>query len=411
MTSPRCSIITYNHDPVYLLKVWNYLKVQKSLNSWEWIIGYTENEDGNSSWARIKQLSIDTPNISLLQIPQGKDQATGYFLNVCADKAKGDLLAFLFDNALPSSTLILQLSNPYKFDFLYGDFAFYANNKPVKDPVFKEPFWESYEHLENEDGTYLVYIAPPVQARTLQESKLSPKGILIWKKEIFSKLNGFNSNLGEGCDHELMCRTYVTGYDMVHTNFCFSYIEYIPEDKEQTSIYTNISHQFFYHLINEDVRRHGSSKFELSIYPKKTSPGFEKIEWTGAQLIDTNTCKSIPDNSVGLINATDYLHLIPQNQIIALMEAIWKILMPGGWFISATPSTRGAGAFSDPRQASYWNSLSFSFFCLAKEMSLDFGFSGLFQHTRVWENFPSAWHKQNEVLYVQADLMKLKVNL
>ena len=410
MTNPRCSIITYHHDPVYLLKVWKYLKTQKSPNSWEWIIGYTNEESRNPSWARIKQLSIDIPNISLLQIPQGKNSTIGYFLNVCADKAKGDLLVFLFDNALPSSELVSQLST-LSFDFTYGDFAFYAYDKPIKDPIFKEPFWESYEHLEQEDGAYLAYVAPPLVARTLQESKLSPKGALIWKKEIFSQLDGFNPKLGEGCDHELICRTYVAGHEMVHVNFCFSYIEHIPENKDQTFIYANISHQFFYHLINEDIRRRELPKLSLSINPQKALSDHKKIEWTGAQLIDTDTCKSIPDNSVGLINATDYLHLIPQNQVIILMEAIWSILTPGGWFISATPSTRGAGAFSDPRQASYWNSLSFSFFCLAKEKSLDFGFSGLFQHTRVWENFPSTWHKENEVTYVQADLMKLEVNI
>lgn len=413
MTTPRCSIITYHHDPAYLLKIWKYLNQPESPNSWEWIIGYTTDHAGNASWERIKQLSSDILNISLLQIPQGEKKASGYFLNACAEEAKGELLVFLFDNALPNSELIPKLvlleNTP---DFFYGDFAFYNAGKPIKDKIFKEPWWETYIHSEPEDGEYLAYTAPPIGARTLYEPKLAPKGVLIWRQEIFRTLRGFNPKLGEGCDYELLCRTYVAGHNMAYVpDFCFSYIEYDENLDEAPAIYANIGHQYFYHLINEEIRQRELPKLSLCISPLKISKDHKLIEWTGAQLLDPETCNAIPENSVGLINASDFLHLIPQNQIIILMEAIWKILIPGGWFISTTPSTRGAGAFSDPRQASYWNSLSFSFFCLAKENELDFGFSGLFQHVRVWETFPSAWHKDNGVPYVQADLMKLKINL
>ena len=86
MTSPRYSIITYHHDPEYLTHLWKYLSNNESPSSWEWIIGYSIDDLGKLSLERIKQLSIDIPNISLLKIPSAKDLTIGKALNTCAEK-------------------------------------------------------------------------------------------------------------------------------------------------------------------------------------------------------------------------------------------------------------------------------------------------------------------------------------
>lgn len=40
--------------------------------------------------------------------------------------------------------------------------------------------------------------------------------------------------------------------------------------------------------------------------------------------------------------------------VVGLMNAIYRALVPGGWLLTATPSTDGRGAFQDPH-CSFWN--------------------------------------------------------
>ena len=43
-------------------------------------------------------------------------------------------------------------------------------------------------------------------------------------------------------------------------------------------------------------------------------------------------------------------------------KELYRILVPGGWFLSSTPSTDGRGAFQDPTHVSFWNENSFLYY-------------------------------------------------
>ena len=253
----------------------------------------------------------------------------------------------------------------------------------------------------------MVYQAPPLVARTLYEYKLAPSRAMLWERKIFNTMGGFNLQLQSGYEYEYVCRTYISGRKMIHIpDMPMSLSPYEEPTEEQIKLFANIGHQYFFGLIEQEAKRNDLKKYALFYPPQKLQKDHKAMSWTGGELIDEDG-NPIKDETIGIVNAADFLHFVPQAQVIALMADIWRVLAPNGWFISATPSTRGAGAFADPRQASYWNNLSFSFYCLTKDT--DLGFKGLFQHTRVWEAFPSDWHKQNGVPYVHANLMKLEV--
>jgi SAM-dependent methyltransferase len=90
------------------------------------------------------------------------------------------------------------------------------------------------------------------------------------------------------------------------------------------------------------------------------------------------------------------------------MNEIYRVLAPGGWLLSATPSTDGRGAFQDPTHCSFWNPNSFWYFVRQAQRQYVPGITARFQGTRIWQEYPSEWHKEHQILYVYADLVALK---
>ena len=114
------------------------------------------------------------------------------------------------------------------------------------------------------------------------------------------------------------------------------------------------------------------------------------------------------DNSVGVIRAVDALEHL--HDPLHTMNEIWRVLAPGGWLLSMTPSTDGRGAFQDPTHVSWWNENSWWYWThrnfhryLPQESA-----APCFQAVRLQTLFPTDWHRANNIPYVLADLVALK---
>lgn len=68
------------------------------------------------------------------------------------------------------------------------------------------------------------------------------------------------------------------------------------------------------------------------------------------------------DSSVDMVHASDFLEHVPLGKTIGVIEEIYRVLKPGGAFISFTPSTDGRGAFQDPTHVSFWNRNSWLYY-------------------------------------------------
>jgi len=60
-------------------------------------------------------------------------------------------------------------------------------------------------------------------------------------------------------------------------------------------------------------------------------------------------------NSIDEVRAFDFLEHIPIGKTIGLIEEIYRVLKPNGYFKHFTPSTDGRGSFQDPTHVSFWN--------------------------------------------------------
>lgn len=99
---------------------------------------------------------------------------------------------------------------------------------------------------------------------------------------------------------------------------------------------------------------------------RRKKPGFFGIDCQaleGVDLVcDCNDIIPLEDNVADEVNASDFLEHINNDKRIHIMSEIWRILKPGGIFISSTPSTDGRGAFQDPTHYAFWNQNSFYYY-------------------------------------------------
>jgi len=70
------------------------------------------------------------------------------------------------------------------------------------------------------------------------------------------------------------------------------------------------------------------------------------------------------------------------------------------------PSTDGRGAFQDPTHVSFWNSNSFWYYTRADQNRF-IDCPVRFQANRLKNFFPSEWHREHQIVYVKADLLKV----
>lgn len=147
-------------------------------------------------------------------------------------------------------------------------------------------------------------------------------------------------------------------------------------------------------------------KIDLGCGRRKT-PGWYGIDCQaldGVDLVwDCNKPIPLPDNVAEEIRAFDFLEHIRNDRRIHIMTEIWRLLAPGGKFISMTPSTDGRGAWQDPTHFSFWNQNSFWYYCDDAHRAL-YGIRPKFNPESIYTSALDA----NQICYVYANLVAVK---
>jgi len=375
-TSPRYSIITVGYSRNQISNLWKSFKKQKFPTSWEWIIIVESDADLTHLTKRLQPALNVSPNIMLFSMKDPSPENT---------KAERILYA-----VTKSSGNFLVIFN--------SDIAFNQG---------------AFEYLENIAGDVdnrndLTVIGPYETEPPIYAPDHFWPDLHIWKRNSFLNLQGYNKTLTIGLHYEVLCRAYIAGYKISYHNWGPIKSFITKKSDELIATHRAIAHQMFSELIRQEANRK-KLKIGTIVIPEHSDKKFEDdvllITYSNGIL----TCEGdyLADGSFGIIQAADFLNYLSRDEILPFWEKVWNLLAPHGWFVSATPDGAGMGAFADPRNRSYWNKFSFSLFCLTKDSPFNLGLSGPFEHNRVYTDFPSPWHRENDFSYVHADLRKL----
>lgn len=408
------SIITplYSRANAYILETYKSLCAQ-TLDDWEWII--LENNGGVTPEAICQD-----PRVKVLHDTDAAS-CIGYLKRAASLAASHDYILELDADDLlhPEALGCTLLAFSEGADFVYSD------NASFKTGTW-ESSWSGYPYGARHGWTHyetyyqghklLAMRAPPVTAQNLRLIYWAPDHLRAWRKSAYLGVGGHDAGMAVADDHDLIVRFFLAGKRFVHIPSCLYFYRIHPENTVS--------------LRNAEIQRGtwaNYNKYVFRLAEKFAQDGkLERVDLCGGidapkgyLILDQTLPKGrqgykcdldqvwpLLDNSVGLLRANDAVEHL-RNPIHTMNEA-WRVLAPGGWLMIDVPSTNGKGAFCDPTHVSFWNDLSFRYYTDPAYMRYVAAFRGRFQTARVIEWFPTPWHKERNVPYVQAHLIALK---
>jgi glycosyltransferase involved in cell wall biosynthesis len=410
----KFSVFTPTHDAKFLLETYGSLKAQ-TFPDWEWVIA-------PNNGANLAGELLEDRRIRIVPSPAWMNaQGVGALKRFTCDQCEGDYLVELDhdDMLLPNALEKVAESDA---EFIYSDAAQFRANGEYQ-LYGKEYGWEHYSHREG-DKVHQCNRSFDVNASSMHQIFYAPDHVRVWKADTYHKVGGHDANLGVCDDFDLVIRTYLSGATFHHIQECL-YLYRIRADGSNTWLKRNaeiqtkqheLSNKYTQALVYEWCQRAGLPKLDLG-GATGCPEGFIAADLKNGY--DLRKKWPFGDASIGVIRAYDFLEHIPHCRdssckheppycTVGVMNEIYRVLVPGGWLLSATPSTDGRGAFQDPTHCSFWNPNSFWYYTRAQQRQYVPGITARFQRTRVWQEHPSDWHKEHNLLYVYADLVALK---
>jgi len=421
------SIFTPTNNTSFLIDLFDSIKRQ-TYENWEWVI--LLNGKARKDYLPLVIRQDERVKVYLSEFDDGiigklKKEACSYcsgcfFIEVDHD----DILT---PNALSLMKEAIEQEDP---DFIYSDFAEFNENNEYR--TYSSYYgWQPYTIYPEWNGSKPVEVNAAFQADPSSFAQIffAPNHIRAWSRRIYEQIGGHDDTLSICDDYDLLCRTFLATAKIKYIEECIylyrlrsdSANTYLLRNEEIQKVQQNISNKYIYRMIDAWVERNNWRKLYIGMPENYKGQGYETIHPTPASDYREEIVPrlaDIPDNSVGVIKMLDILQNIPSCKIagcqhddfcvVALMNELYRILVPGGWLLTATPSTDGRGAWQDPSHVSFWNANSFWYYCNADYAKYIANMQCRYQVNRCWQHYPSNFHEQNNILYVNADLVALK---
>ena len=423
MTSPTFSIFTPTHNTVFLRDSFRSI-LEQTFCDWEWVIV-------TNRGARVPDDIAQHQQVRVFAHDPERPGHIGTLKNFACGRCRGRYLVELdHDDLLTNWALETanQAITDTNADFLYSDSTYFFPNGE-NNFFHEERGWDHYQEvIDGEEN--LVIKAFPVTPSSLASILYAPDHVRIWKRSFYEKIGGHNSELAVCDDYDLVCRSYLAGGKFHHITRCLYRYRlqngdsntHVQRNNEIRTAESALSTKYTEEIISEWARREGKQMIDLG-GAHNCPPGFTSVDIDNADICcDIRLGLPFEDSSIACIRACDFLEHIPTCQqancshdlsqgplcVVGVMNEIYRVLVPGGWLISRTPSTDGRGAFQDPTHVSFWNENSFWYYTRREQANFIRGLRARFQAKRLEQAFPSKWHEAHNILYVYADLVALK---
>ena len=355
----KFSIISPSHkNTPYLQELYESLCAQ-TYENWEWVLWL------NGKFKRSK-LSPEIENDERVKIYEcnEKNPNVGFHKNKAFHLGSGDVVVEVDHDDMITPDCLEELNKAYQDEtvgFVYSEVVMYDDNFV---PYNERHGWSYYFYNFRGKDRYVMNSWRP-SSQSLAYIWYAPDHVRSWRKSVYEEIGGHNVDLSICDDHELMIRTYLKT-KMYHIKKPLYIYRVYGENtwlQRNADIQTKtkeLCKQYAYQLAEKDADDRGLLKVDIGggLYPRK---GYLTIDQEGADITcDLKDGIPLPDNSVGVINASHVLEHL--RDPIKSMREIHRVLAHGGWAMIEVPSTDGRGAWQDPTHVSYWNEHSFWYY-------------------------------------------------
>ena len=326
-------------------------------------------------------------------------------------QAAGDILVEIDHDDLLISGCLAAIAGAFAdpdVGFAYSNFAEFQN-ETWGARKYAEGFGWKYREFDYQGHKLWEVLAQPETPDKTSKIWFAPNHIRAWRRSFYEGIGGHDPNLAVCDDNDLICRSFLSAKKVKHIDKCLylyrvhgqnSWLQFCAEIQRKT---WEIYEKYIYRLCEKWADDHGLLKLDLG--GRFDAPaGYKTVDLKDADIVADLRCRwPFADGSVGLIRAHDFLEHLPDQRFT--MDEIWRVLAPGGYLLSQTPSTDGRGAWQDPTHQSFWNSNSF-FYWTRAEQARFIDNKNLFEVVRIRNYSPNEWTKNNNIVYVEAHLKK-----
>ena len=400
------SIFTPSHNPQYLDQAYESLVAQTDAD-WEWLVLL-------NNGAKWRAPNFKDYRVRIIEC-ESSDMGVGFYKRLAVNNCVGDILIELDHDDMLMPKAVEKVRKAFEADedivFVYSNFAqINADGTPNKDEFDKNYGWQYYD-----EDKYRVCHSFPPHPHNNGYIWYAPNHLRAFRKDAYKTVGGYSANMRVLDDQVLMSRLFKEGdFYFIPQNL---YLQRVH--KEQTQAQTELNAQIqdktveLYDQSIQDMaiawaKRKGLKCLDLGAAHNKPA-GYEGVDFypgEGVDYVGDFLDLDLPDNSVGVIRAVDFLEHVPDK--VAVMNKIWRLLAHGGMLLSLTPSSDGRAAFQDPTHVSFYNENSFWYYVNDGQRAFVPSIEAKFHPSKVATIYLSDWHRAQNMPYVQANLVAVK---
>jgi hypothetical protein len=400
------SVFTPSHRPRFLDACYRSLAGQ-TVDTWEWVVLLNGSARDWHPPVADERVKVIRSRVVSKKVGALKREACG--------ECRGDILLELDHDDILAPGCIEAVQDAVR---AHPDASLvYSDCTQIKEdgsPDFDT--WDSawgwvYSSAEIDGITYQRCGAMAAYPHNVGYIWYAPNHLRAIPRARYEEVGGYNADRHVLDDQDLMIRLFMVG-DFHHIPECL-YLQRVHSQNTQVDPTTNAFIQqqtvSYYQEHIEAMAEAWCRRRGLMVLSLRTPTTPHSIEGNDDQrvLIDPQRpALAIGTDSVGLIRANELLQRVADRE--ALFNECHRALVHGGLVLTMTPSTDGRGAFQDPSHIAFYNENSFWYLTEATRRSSVPSLTARLQVSHIRTFFPTSWHEDYNVPYVQANLLAIK---